>query len=115
MIEIKYENGKFVQRIVSYAKTDHCASKSRVAQLETDFPDREIVCMTVFEGKRNVLLRSGVLMVLDPKHDILITAYPVKWRRAQAMCYQALGEAPPQYLSEAIWKIREWDKKHGYV
>ena len=115
MIEVKYVNGRFVQEIVSYAKTDHCASKRRVTQLEADFPDREIVCMTIFEGKRNVLLRSGVLMVLDPKHDILITAYPVKWRRAQAMCYQALGEAPPQYLSEAIWKIREWDKKHGYV
>lgn len=115
MIQIKYVDGEFRQELVSYSKTFHCATKSRVTQLEMDFPNREIVCMTMFEGKRNFLLRSGVLMVLDPIHDILITAYPVKWRRAQAMCYQALGSPPPQYLSEAIYAIRDWDKKHGYT
>lgn len=114
MIEVKYIDGKFVQFLTSYSKTDHCASKPRVTQLEIDFPDREIVCVTMFEGKRNCLLKSGVLMVLDPNHDILITAYPVKWKRAFAMCHQALGYAPPQYLSQAIYKIRDWDRKHNY-
>lgn len=115
MIKVEYVDGKFCQTLVSYTKTYHCATKSRVTQLEIDFPDREIVCITTFEGKRNLLLRSGVLMVLDPNYDILITAYPVKWSRAQAMCYQALGCPPPKYLSDAIYAIREWDRKHGYV
>ena len=115
MIQVKYVDGEFRQELISYSKTYHCATKYRVSLLESEFPNREIVCITTFEGKRNCLLRSGVLMVLDPIYDILITAYPVKWRRAQAMCYQALGSPPPQYLSEAIYAIRDWDKKHGYI
>lgn len=115
MIVVKYEeDGKFHQYIEGYTKTDHACRKQRVTLIEKSFPIKEIACITMYRGNRNILLKCGILMVFDPKWDELVTAYPAKWRIAQAMWHEVYGEEPPQYMSDAIREIRRWDKKHGY-
>lgn len=114
MIVVRWENGKFRRYIEGYTKTDHACNKPRVTLIEKSFPVKEIACITLYRGKRNVLLTSGILMIFDPKWDELVTAYPVKKGIARAMWKVVYGEEPPQYIMDAVEAIREWDKDHGY-
>lgn len=115
MIVVRFEkDGKFHQYIEGYTKSDHACNKPRVTLIEKSFPIKEIVCVTMYRGKRNVLLKCGILMIFDPKWDELVTAYPAKWCVTQKMWHTAYGEEPPQYMSDAIREIRKWDKDHGY-
>lgn len=114
MVVVRYENGQFHQYLEGYSKSSHACNKPRVTLIEKSFPVKEIVCVTLYRGKRNVLLKTGILMVFDPKWDELVTAYPAKWRIVQAMWHEVYGEEPPQYMSDAIREIRRWDRKHGY-
>lgn len=114
MVVVRYEDGQFHQYLEGYSKSSHACNKPRVTLIEKSFPVKEIVCVTLYRGKRNVLLKTGILMVFDPKWDELVTAYPAKWRVVQAMWHEVYGEEPPQYMSDAIREIRRWDRKHGY-
>lgn len=114
MIVVKFEDGQFHQYIEGYTKSDHACNKPRVTLIEKTFPIKEIACVTLYRGKRNVLLKTGILMIFDPKWDELVTAYPAKKGIARAMWHEVYGEDPPQHMLDAIQKIREWDKEHGY-
>lgn len=117
MIVVEYgEDGKFRQYIKGYTKSDHACNKPRVTLIEKSFPIKEIeiVCITMYRGKRNILLKCGILMIFDPKWDELVTAYPAKKGVARAMWREVYGKEPPQSMMDTIQKIREWDKDHGY-
>ena len=101
---------------ITYIMTKHCQveRRERIERMERDLGFGEIICTTIYRGTRNCLTSTGILLILDEKENILITAYPVKWKIAFKMFYISTGNPPPEYYSEVVRKATYWDMKNHW-
>lgn len=102
---------------ITIAMTGHCYDdhKKRLILMDKELGFGEIICTTVYRGKRNCLTSTGILMILDLHKDILITAYPARWKIARKMFFVATGNPPPESYSEVIRRAKEWDCNHNWI
>lgn len=104
-------------KTIQIAMTAHCYDdhKERLIKMDRELGFGEIICTTIYRGKRNCLTSTGILMVLDPIHNILITAYPARWKIACKMFFETTGGYPPAGYSEIIRKAKAWDCENNWI
>ena len=96
--------------------TAHCYErKVRLQKIEKELGFGEIICTTLYRGKRNCLTSTGILLILDPNHNILISAYPARWKIACKMFFETTGDYPPAWYSEVIRKAKAWDYDNRWI
>ena len=99
---------------VSY--TAHCYErKERLVKMDRELGFGEIICTTVYRGKRNCLTSTSILMVLDPVQNILITAYPARPKIAWKMFYEVYGYPPTAEYLDIIARAKAWDKLNNWI
>lgn len=101
----------FLTTIEVQGMTNHCyhERRARLQKMDRELGFGEIICTTIYRGKRNCLTSTGILLIFDEKENILITAYPAKWKIACKMFYLTTGERPPESYYEVIHKAMLWD------
>jgi hypothetical protein len=104
-------------KTITIAMTGHCYDdhKERLIKMDRELGFGEIICTTVFRGRRNCLTSTGILMVLDLNQNILITAYPARWKIACKMFFEATGSCPPAEYSEVIRRAKAWDYANNWM
>lgn len=97
--------------------TTHCYEDNweRLTKIDRELGFGEIICTTMYRGRRNCLTSTGILVVLDPVSNIMITAYPARWKIACKMFYVATGNPPPAYYSEVIRRAKAWDCENNWI
>lgn len=106
-----------LQSLIGYSLTSHCYDdhKARLLKIDRELGFGEIICTTIYRGKRNCLTSTGILLILDPVFNIVITAYPARWKIACKMFYVATGNPPPAEYSEVIRKAKAWDFRNNWI
>ena len=96
--------------------TNHCyhERRARLQKMDRELGFGEIICTTIFRGTRQCLTSTGILLVMDATENILITAYPVKWRTAFKMFMLTTGNPPPQEYYYIVKQANYWDMKNHW-
>ena len=104
-------------KTIQISMTAHCYDdhNERLIQMDRELGFGEIICTSIYRGKRNCLTSTGILMILDPIHNIMITAYPARWKIACKMFYEATGGYPPKGYSEIIRRAKAWDCENNWA
>ena len=102
---------------ITVSFTDHCYTerRERLVKMDRELGFGEIICTTIYRGKRNCLTSTGILMVMDAKSNILVTAYPARWKIACKMFYETTGGYPPAGYSEIIRRAKAWDYENNWI
>ena len=104
-------------KTLQVAMTAHCYEehRERLIRIDRELGFGEIICTTIYRGRRNCLTSTGILLILDPIRNILITAYPARWRIACKMFQETTGHFPPKEYSEVIYRAKAWDCENNWI
>lgn len=101
---------------LSATLTAHCYEEhiDRLKQIDEEIGFGEIICTTLYRGRRNCLTTTGILLIMDATRNILITAYPARWKIALKMFYEVFGCEPDENYSKVINRVKDWDRQHNW-